>query len=116
MGSGGRNVYICDSFQGLPRASTKRDSHNWNYIKYMSVDLQSVKANFGEFLPIHSTVHFVKGYFRDSLPRFRTGDLQHVQLAVLRGDGDMYESYLDILFNMYDRLSVGGFFICDDCR
>jgi len=37
------------------------------------------------------------------------------QLAVLRGDGDMYESYMDILYNLYDFVPVGGYFICDDC-
>ena len=28
---------------------------------------------------------------------------------------DMYESYMDILFNLYEFVSVGGYFICDDC-
>merc|ERR1719428_2154394 len=36
-------------------------------------------------------------------------------IAVLRGDGDMFESYFDILFNLYEFLPIGGFFICDDC-
>ena len=27
----------------------------------------------------------------------------------------MYESYLDILYNLYELIPVGGIFICDDC-
>ena len=33
---------------------------------------------------------------------------------MLRADGDMYESTMDIVFNLYDKLSVGGFIIIDD--
>ena len=35
-------------------------------------------------------------------------------LAVLRLDGDMFESCLDILTNLYDKLSIGGYVIIDD--
>ena len=27
----------------------------------------------------------------------------------------MYESYVDVLFNLYEFLAVGGYFMCDDC-
>ena len=30
-------------------------------------------------------------------------------------DADLYSSYLDILFNLYDLLEIGSFVICDDC-
>ena len=32
----------------------------------------------------------------------------------MRLDGDMYESTMDALTNLYDKLSVGGFCIIDD--
>ena len=35
-------------------------------------------------------------------------------LAILRMDGDFYESTRDALVNLYDRLSVGGYAIVDD--
>merc|ERR1711971_868882 len=37
-----------------------------------------------------------------------------VAISVLRIDCDMYEGYLDVLFNLYDRIPVGGFVIVDD--
>mmetsp|Transcript_101174 Transcript_101174/g.166279 ORF Transcript_101174/g.166279 Transcript_101174/m.166279 type:complete len:96 (-) Transcript_101174:204-491(-) len=27
----------------------------------------------------------------------------------------MYESYTDILYNLYELIPIGGYFICDDC-
>ena len=36
------------------------------------------------------------------------------QLAVLRLDGDPYESTTDTLFTLYPRLSVGGYVLIDD--
>ena len=37
-----------------------------------------------------------------------------MRLAVLRLDGDMYESTIDALCNLYDKVSLGGFIIIDD--
>ena len=34
--------------------------------------------------------------------------------SVLRLDGDYYESTVDLLYHLYDQLSVGGFVIIDD--
>ena len=28
--------------------------------------------------------------------------------------GDMYESTVDVLYNLYDKLSIGGYVIMDD--
>jgi len=31
-----------------------------------------------------------------------------------RLDGDMYESTVDVLYNLYDKLSIGGYVIMND--
>jgi O-methyltransferase len=36
------------------------------------------------------------------------------QLAILRLDGDMYESTMDGLSNLYAKVSPGGYIIVDD--
>jgi len=36
------------------------------------------------------------------------------KLSIMRLDGDMYESTMDILNNLYLKLSKGGFCIIDD--
>ena len=52
---------------------------------------------------------FLKGWFKDTLPKAPIE-----KLAVLRLDGDMYESTSDALNNLYFKLSTGGFCIIDD--
>ena len=47
-----------------------------------------------------------QGFFADSLPRARA---EIGAIAVLRIDGDMYESYMDILYNLYEFVPVGGY-------
>jgi len=111
-----RRTYVCDSFAGLPLSSTSADEDKWNKMHYLEVSQSEVEANFEQFVPLDDNVRFRKGYFSESLPEVRK-ELQRDgrQLAVLRGDGDMYESYTDILYNLYEFVSVGGYFICDDC-
>lgn len=111
-----RRVYACDSFSGLPASTTKEDGDNWSKMTFLSVSLDQVRNNFERFQMLDNNVLFVKGFFSQSLPVLRT----HFQdegrhISVLRGDGDMFESYYDILFNLYEFVPVGGYFICDDC-
>ncbi len=54
-------------------------------------------------------VRFLPGWFRDTLP---TAPIE--RLALLRLDGDLYDSTLDALSALYPRLSPGGYTIVDD--
>ncbi|HUQ77176.1 MAG TPA: TylF/MycF/NovP-related O-methyltransferase, partial [Burkholderiales bacterium] len=54
-------------------------------------------------------VRFLKGWFRDTLPG---APVQ--RLAVLRIDGDLYESTMDALTHLYPKLQPGGYCIIDD--
>ena len=106
-----RKVWVCDSFKGLPKPSSKKDGGKWEKMKALKVDKRSVQENFKRFDLLDDNVEFVEGYFVHSLPKIRN---QVESIAVLRADGDMYESTMDILFNLYDKLSVGGMCIIDD--
>ena len=33
----------------------------------------------------------------------------------VHSQGDMYESTVDVLYHLYDKLSIGGYVIMDDC-
>lgn len=57
----------------------------------------------------------LQGYFRYSLPAWRatTSDAAS-PIAVLRADGDMWESTTDQLENLWNAVSVGGHVIIDD--
>jgi O-methyltransferase len=111
-----RMVHVCDSFDGLPGASTGLDSNHWTAMDFLRVSVDQVRDNFRSMGALDNNVRFYKGYFQFSLPPLRL-QLQKEgrKIAVLRGDGDMLESYLDILYNLYEFVPIGGYFICDDC-
>ena len=73
------------------------------------MSVESVRENFRRYGLLDDRVRFVEGWFRDTLPKLRTNTW-----ALVRLDGDMYESTMDGLINLYDGLSVGGFLIVDD--
>ena len=110
-----RRVFVADSFEGLPAPNPRQfpqdadDSHHEN--AYLAVPLEEVKMNFKRYELLDEQVIFIKGWFRDTLPEIPT-DL----FAVLRLDGDMYESTWDALTNLFPKLSVGGYVIIDDYK
>jgi hypothetical protein len=103
-----RNVWVVDSFEGLPDPDRAHDSFGWNE-GAMAISLPEVRGNFARYGLLDDRVKFVKGFFSDTLPTAPIG-----QLAVLRVDADLYESTKDVLVNLYPKLSPGGFAIFDD--
>jgi len=71
--------------------------------------LEGVRANFARYGLLDEQVVFVKGYFSETLP-----DLDSNALSLIRLDGDLYESTMDSLENLYPKLSHGGYCIIDD--
>lgn len=108
-----RVVHLVDSFDGLPPASTPEDEDIWSQVDFLKVHQDTVEDGFRRYHLLDSQVQFHKGYFRYSLPKFRKnfGDRK---IALLRMDGDMYESTMDILFNLADVLAPGACIVVDD--
>ena len=71
--------------------------------------IEDVKRNFRKYDLLDEQVVFLKGWFKDTLAAAPI-----TTLAVLRLDGDMYESTMQALDLLYDKVSVGGFVIVDD--
>ena len=106
-----RKVWVCDSFQGLPKPDPKypvdnNDPHH-SY-SALNVSLEDVQQNFRRFNLLNHNVEFVKGWFCDTLPNLDS------KFSVVRLDGDMYGSTMDGLDNLYAKLSPGGYLIVDD--
>jgi O-methyltransferase len=68
-----------------------------------------VRDNFARYGLLDDQVVFLKGWFRDTLAAAPID-----QLAILRLDGDLYESTIQALSALHDKVSVGGFIIVDD--
>lgn len=107
-----RRVIAADTFAGLPppTAGVEADAQSYLHtIADFAVPLVEVKAAFQRYGLLDEQVVFLEGLFRDTLPHAPVE-----RLAVLRLDGDMYESTMDGLVHLYDKLSPGGALIVDD--
>lgn len=97
------------------RSRRSGDGHPWStpmsVLGSLVVSLDEVKANFARYGLLDDQVQFLPGWFRDTLP-----DAPIDRLAVVRLDGDLYESTMDALVALYPKLSVGGWLIVDDYR
>ena len=120
-GLGQRAVYLCDSFEGLPaprNGSVRPDEDYYSrgmYKKKLSIGTEKAMRSFARFGVPTDSVVTVKGFFVQSLPPLREQLLARKErLAILRLDGDMYDSTADTLYNLYDLLEVGGFAVVDD--
>jgi len=108
-----RKVWVADSFEGVPPPDPVKyprdygDEHHT--VASLAVSLEEVMANFARYGLLDDQVQFLKGWFRDTLPRAPID-----KVAVMRLDGDMYESTMDAFTSLYPRLSVGGYVIIDD--
>ncbi|MDR4985763.1 macrocin O-methyltransferase [Bacillus cereus] len=108
-----RQVWVADSFQGLPAPNVEKypqDQGDTLYtIDYLRVSLEEVQRNFQKYDLLDNQVTFLKGWFKDTLP---TAPIK--EIAIARLDGDLYESTMDSLTNLYHKVSPGGFIIIDD--
>ena len=75
----------------------------------LAVRLEEVQALFKRYDLLDAQVRFLKGWFKNTLA---AAPIE--RLAVLRLDGDLYESTMDALVPLYDKVSGGGFVIVDD--
>jgi len=112
-GDTGRTVWVADSFAGLPkprrwRYPKDRGSTLWKAAE-LAIPLNVVKESFRRYGLLDRQVRFLPGWFSETLA---TAPLQRI--ALLRLDGDMYESTIVALESLYARVSAGGFVVVDD--
>jgi len=108
-----RTVWAADSFEGLPKPDAQRyplDEGDQHFAApELAVSLDEVKTNFKRYGLLDDGVRFLQGWFQETLP-----DAPIEQLALLRLDGDMYQSTWEALEALYKKLAPGGFVIVDD--
>ncbi|BBX33064.1 MAG: macrocin O-methyltransferase [Mycolicibacterium mageritense] len=109
-----RQVWLADSFAGVPppdAANYAADKGDKLHLAapILAVKEKDVRANFERYGLLDDRVRFLPGWFKDTL-----ADAPIEKIAVLRLDGDLYESTIQALDGLYSRLSPGGFCIIDD--
>ena len=110
-----RRVWVADSFAGVPPPdlvnypADRGDVGALYTFKELAVPLEEVQDNFRKYDLLDEQVQFLRGWFRDTLPGAPVA-----RLALIRLDGDLYESTDVALRSLYSKLSPGGFVIVDD--
>lgn len=108
-----RTVWVADSFSGLPQPDPEKypadAGDRFHTFTKLAVPLEIVRENFSKYGLLDDQVRFLPGWFSETLP---TAPID--TLALIRLDGDMYESTWVALESLYPKLSPGGYVIVDD--
>jgi hypothetical protein len=112
-GDARRRVWLADSFRGLPAPDPEKypADRGWNLhaSPELAISRATVEQNFRTYGLLDDRVHFLEGWFKDTLPQAPID-----RIAVLRLDGDLYASTIQVLDALYAKVSPGGFLIVDD--
>ncbi|MCC5951654.1 MAG: class I SAM-dependent methyltransferase [Acidimicrobiia bacterium] len=124
-GDSERTVWACDSFEGLPVPDEERypvdaalriegnesmaPGQQFLMRELLAVPAEKVRANLARYGYDDDRVRLVEGWFSDTLP---TAPIE--EIALLRLDGDLYESTIDALVHLEPKVSPGGFVVIDD--
>jgi|SRR5688572_16291812 len=131
-GAPGKLIYAFDSFQGIPLPSNHDDQMPG--IRMLSEDERRLLPNPGEqllettgatsvseydfwqhidavFGQKRHNIKAVKGWFEETVPKTKT---EIDQIAILRLDGDLYNSTRVCLLHLFPKVIEGGVVIIDD--
>jgi len=97
-----RQIYLFDAFEAIGSYG-KATAH------FLDTSEKAVRDGFEALDLMSESIHFRKGLFKDTVPAWDAGPI-----AVLRVDGNFYDSYQDALYYMYPSVPVGGIIIFDD--
>ena len=112
-----RSYYLFDSFEGLPPAKDIDGvrATAWQNDTSSKIYFDNCKAEIGfaekaMALSGAKKHHIVKGWFADMLKDFKPDS----PIAILRLDGDWYDSTMQCLEGLYKYVAKGGVIIIDD--
>jgi hypothetical protein len=127
-----RWIYGFDSFEGIPLASEEDDEQpgvpgprplipytdKRELLKSSGITVcskESVLSNFKQWFPNNNdNIVLVKGWFQDTLKPYKTVLERAGGIALLRLDGDLYESTRVSLEELFPLLHTNGILIIDD--
>ncbi|MBL7701559.1 MAG: class I SAM-dependent methyltransferase [Ferruginibacter sp.] len=113
-----RNYYLFDSFEGLPDAKEidgqtaiawQADKTSAGYYDNCKAEMEWAQKAIG-LAGVTNKTSFIKGWFDDTVPQFKADE----PIAVLRLDGDWYDSTMVCLDHLFPKVAEGGLIILDD--
>jgi O-methyltransferase len=112
-----RNYYLFDSYEGLPLATELdgKSAVDWQQntasdLFYDNCSASEDDAREAMFMAKVYEPNIIKGWFENTLPG---ADIAK-GIALLRMDGDWYDSTMHILKNLFHKVVPGGIIIIDD--
>jgi len=124
LGNTDRELYLFDTYEGLPRPDEELDVDLWNNrgidgwvtqrrsdesSNWAYASIEEVRANLeGTGYP-NEKMHFVKGMVENTIPHQTLSSI-----AILRLDTDWYKSTRHELEHLFPRISPNGIIIIDD--
>ncbi len=108
-----KKVWVADSFEGIPEQDAEEypaDIGDLSNVRAVTaVSLKEVTENIKNYGLLDDQIEFLPGWFKDTLP-----DAPIEKLSLIRLDGDLYQSTMESLENLYPKLTKGGYLIVDD--
>ncbi len=111
-----RHYYLYDSFEGLPDAQAidGQRAIDWQSNTESPTYYDNCKAAYEDAeramqIAGASNYEINKGWFENTLPQYSGGPI-----ALLRLDGDWYDSTMTCLTELYPKVKKGGIIIVDD--
>ncbi|CCQ64919.1 hypothetical protein CWATWH0402_783 [Crocosphaera watsonii WH 0402] len=119
LGETPRQKWLFDSYEGLPEPTAEdyEGGKTGHFIRPLPKGsclgtIEQVSELMFDTLEFpKEEVHLIKGWFQDTTPVYRE---KVGKIAVLRLDGDWYESTKVPLENFFDQVVEGGLIIIDD--
>jgi len=112
-----RNYFLVDSFEGLPAPKEldgqaavdwQKDVTSPGYHNNCSAEEAFAKEAMAR--ASCTSYHLIRGWFENTVPTLTFDE----PIALLRLDGDWYESTMTCLTHLYDKVAKGGVIIIDD--
>jgi hypothetical protein len=103
----GRELYVYDSFEGLPAPTEGDKFANPEGRGFLSAGLEQVKQHVAEHGAI-DVCTFVKGWFEDTTPHHKP------RIALMFLDVDYQASLTDCVLNLWPKLAERGYCFIDE--
>jgi O-methyltransferase len=118
IGGPDRDYYFFDSFEGLPPAKEidgegalayQADKNSPHYRDNCCASLEDFQHTMSLTNLPTNRIHAIKGFFESTFPSF-----EPTPIALLRLDGDWYDSTMVCLEKFWDHILPGGVVLIDD--
>ena len=97
-----RTACAANFFEGVPAPSMAQDANfdiSKSVLPVLAVSIEEVKELFQRYGLLDDQIEFLQGWFKDTL-----GQAPIEKIAMLRLNGDLYESTMGELAPLYDKV------------